>query len=121
MKKTLLSIFIILVFAVPTSVQADALNGKGILCTEGSSGVGYVFNKGYVTKWIISGYKKQAEYTTDYELNGTRYIRWYRGRYHSLDRQRLLLNGVQCEAANKEEIFKSFDKAIEYGKKKNKI
>jgi len=119
---TLITAFLV---SAGTVEAANDLDGKALLCKNELSKTnpyhGFVFDAGKVTKWVVNGYSKVNPYTRPlhYTLKGLNEVYWEPQTW--LNRQTLIVSGLQCKISSKKEIFLKLDEIIADAKKKNKI
>ena len=138
MRSVIYGTFLTVVLAVAGGVQANELDGKSLLCkytktpTSHAPYVGFVFDRGKVTKWIVRGHTKTKEYPKpiEYHLKGTSMVWWtgaekrtqlYRDSLNVWEHLTRRENIYRCEISSKKEIFQKLDEIIVKVKKKNKI
>ena len=115
-------------------MQAGEIDGKAVLCDTdehavktGKDPFGLIFENGKVAKWGINGYRKVIIHETNYTIEGSKTIEWWKyGIRQYLPRDKLFYHsevsgGAKCSLSSKVEILKKLNEHISWAKKKNKL
>ena len=126
-------IYIIFFIFYPFFVQADNIEGKGLICSKFKSSlkhyenehIGYWFTKINVTNYSLDGYKVKKMYKVRYETL-TRYIEWEhdscKNQVCLLNRETLKISDYKCSIIKaRNDIINKLENYVKEQKIKNKI